>query len=122
MPTLDFHLDERSDFERVLRISKGATLPKLTVRLLDGSKAVDFTGATVLFSMDDEAGVAKVTAQAGAIVGAATLGTVEYQLKAADVDTEGRFFGQFKVTIGSDFYLIPNNESQRLRVEIEPSI
>lgn len=122
MPILDFHLDERSNFERVHRAGKGATLPRLQVRLLDGSTPVDLSTATVLFSMDDEDGVAKVAAAAGALVSPGTKGIVEYVWAAADVDTEGRFFGQFSVTIGGVVHLIPNNSSQRLRVEIGPSI
>lgn len=121
MPVLDFHLDERSDFDRIHRIAKGATLPKLQLRLLDGSTPVNLTGATILFSMDAEDGTPKVTAQAGAII-VATDGTFEYAFAAADVDTEGRFFGQFKITIGSDIHLVPNNSTQRLRVEIGPAI
>ena len=122
MPILDFHLDERSNFDRVHRIAKGATLPKLQARIRDGSTAVDISTATIAFSMDDEDGVEKVAAQAGAIVGAGTDGTFEYAFAAADVDTEGRFFGQFKVTISSDIHLVPNNSVQRLRVEIGPAI
>ena len=122
MPILDFHLDERSNFDRVHRAAKGATLPKLQIRLLDGATPVDVTGATVTFSMDDESGTAKITAQAGAIFGPSANGVVEYVWAAADVDTEGRFFGQFSVTIGAVKHLIPNNSAQRLRVEIGPSI
>lgn len=122
MPTLDFHLDERSPFEKVLRLSKGATLPKLEVRLLDGAKAVDITGATVTFSMDDEAGVAKVTDQVGSIVTPPTNGKFDYAWAAADVDTEGRFFGQFKLVIGGVQHLVPNNSAQRLRIEIGPAV
>lgn len=122
MPILDFHLDERSPFDRVHRIAKGATLPKLQARILDGSTPVDITGATVTFSMDAEDGTPKVVAQAGAISGAPADGTVEYQFAAADVDTEGRFFGQFKVTVGAIAFLVPNNSAVRLRVEIGPAI
>ena len=122
MPILDFHLEERSNFDRVHRVALGATLPKLQVRLLDGATPVDVTGATVLFSMDDEDGVAKVAAQAGAISGLATDGIVEYQFADADVDTEGRFFGQFSVAIAGEDYLVPNNNVQRLRVEIGPAV
>jgi hypothetical protein len=122
MPTLDFHLDDRSPFERTFRLSKGATLPKLELRLLDGATAANITGAAVTFSMDDEAGVAKVTDQAGAIVVPATDGKFEYAWAAADVDTEGRFFGQFKLVIGGVQHLVPNNSAQKLRIEIGPAV
>ncbi len=122
MPTFDFNLEDRSPFEKVLQLSKGATLPKIEVRLLDGAKAVDISGATVAFSMDDEAGVAKITDQVGAIVTPATDGKFEYAWASADVDTEGRFFGQFKLVIGGVQHLVPNNSAQRLRIEIGPAV
>lgn len=122
MPTLDFHLDDRSPFERIHRISKGATLPTIRVRLLDGSTAVDFTSGTLTFRMDAEDGTNKVPDKSAVLVGPATDGTIEYTFAAADVDTEGRFFAQFKVVISGVSHLIPNNKSQRLRVEIGPVI
>lgn len=54
MPTLEFHLDDRSPFDRVFRISKDARLPNLVAQLLDDSEAVDLTTGTIKFSMVSE--------------------------------------------------------------------
>jgi len=115
MPLLKFHLDERSPFDQSLRLAKDATLPALEIQLLDQGLPVSLTGATATFSMEDESSVLKVTAAAATISDAAN-GKVKYEWAAIDVDTTGRFFGQFEITVGSRAYLIPNNESQRLRI------
>lgn len=123
MAVHDFFSDERSPIERTDRRAVGARLPNLQVRLVDDDATpVDLTGGTIVFSMDDEDGVAKVTAQAGALVGDGKLGTIEYAWAAADVDTAKRYFGQFKVTIGGKDHLIPNNSSQKMRIEIGAAI
>lgn len=121
MPVLDFFLDERSPIERELQIAKGSLLPPVVVRLLDDGEPVSLTGATVVFSMVDEDGTMKITEQAGDLLDA-DAGKVRYEWAAADVNTENTFFGQFKITVGSDFYLVPNNNSQRLRIIVGPKV
>ena len=117
MPTFEFFLDPRSFITKDLEIAKTATLPKVTVQVFDGDDVVDLTGATVTFTLRDSAGVAKVSDAAATLLDA-TNGIVEYQLKTADVDTQGFFFAQFKITISGDFYLVPNDSVQRLRLRI----
>lgn len=117
MPTLQFHLDQRSPFARHFRLSKGARLPALLVQLLDGDTPVDLSTATVTFSMVDDAGVLKVNAVAGTLVDGPN-GKVSYAWAAADVDTVKDFWGQFKITVGGKDYLVPDNEVQRLRIEV----
>ena len=117
MPDLQFNLEDRSPFNRHFFIAKNARLPDLIVKLFDGTTAVDLTNATVKFSMDDEAGVAKVNAAAGALEDA-TNGKVKYEWGATDTDTEGVFLGQFIITISSKDYRIPNNNDQKLIIEI----
>ena len=117
MPDLQFNLEDRSPFNKHFIIAKNARLPDLIVQLLDGTTAVNLTGAAVKFSMDDEAGVAKVDAVA-AVLDDATNGKVKYQWGATDTDTEGVFLGQFIITISSQDYRIPNNNDQKLIIEI----
>ncbi len=121
MPVLEFNLDERSALERTLHLAKNARLPELDVRVLDGGASQDLTGATVTFSMETEAGVVKVNNAAGTLEDASD-GRVQYAWAAADVDTEGTFFGQFKITVSAKDFLVPNGSTQKLRVIIGPRV
>lgn len=121
MGALEFNLEDRGPFDQEFFISKDARLPDLEIRLLDQNSAVDLTGATVVFSMDDEAGVAKVNAAAGTLSDA-TDGKVKYSWAALDVDTEGTFFGQFIITLSGKDHRVPNNTSQQLRIVVGPRI
>ena len=121
MPVLQFNLDERSPFDQSFTIAKGARRPQLQVQILDGFTPVSVTSATVTFSMEDEDGTLKVTDASGSIVDAAN-GIVGYDFAAADVDTEGLFFGQFKVAISGTDFLVPNNTTQRLRIVVGPDV
>ena len=72
--------------------------------------------------MDDVNGVAKVNAAAG-VLDDAVNGIVRYDFIAADVDTEGVFFGQFVITLsGGGILRIPNNSNQRLRIIVGPRV
>ena len=122
MPTLQFNLEDRSPFDQKLEISKGARLPALEIQLFDGTAKVDLTGAAVKFSMDDENGKNKVNAVAATLDGDPTSGKVSYAWAAADVDTVGKFFGQFLITISNKDHLIPNNDTQRLLIIISDKI
>lgn len=121
MPVLQFHLDDRSPSTLDFTLAKDARLPDLEVQLLDGSTAVNLTGATLTFSMVTEAGVVKVSSAAAALSDAPN-GKVKYEWAAADVDTEGTFFGQFTITVSAKDYRVPNNDDQRLRIIIGPRI
>jgi hypothetical protein len=122
MIPLDFNLQDRSPFDREFTVCKAERLPDLPVRLLDGHDVVDLTGATVTFTMRSEAGGGpKVNAAAGTLVSGPG-GTVGYAWAALDVDTPGRYYGQFAITVGGKAYLVPNNSSQRLVVTVGPAI
>lgn len=121
MPLLVFNLEDRSPFDETLVLSKGATLPELEVQLLNGNAPEDLTGGVVTFSMDDDKGVAKITGAAAVLV-TATDGKIKYVWASGDVDTEGVFFGQFKIVVSAVQYLIPNNEDQRLRIVVGPAV
>lgn len=116
MPLLDFFLNDLGgQTVKNLRFDVGATLPSLRVRLLDGQDPVNLTGATVTFTMIDKNGVEKISA-AAAVLENATGGIVRYDWVAGNTNEEKVFFGQFKVVIGADNYLIPNNADQVLRI------
>ena len=122
MAALIFHLDDRSPFDQRFTISEDARLPDLEIQLLDNNVAVDLTGATVTFSMENaDTGALKVDA-AAAVLSDATAGKVKYQWAAADVDTPADYFGQFKITVSSKDYLIPNNDDQALVVTIATKV
>lgn len=120
-PSIDFHLDERAPLNQQFTIARTARLPDIEIRLLKLGVPVDLTGAVVAFSMDDEFGNTKVNAAAG-VVEDGPGGKVKYQWAAADVDTEGLFFGQFVITVSSKDYRIPNNTTQKLRIVIGPRV
>ncbi len=115
MPILQFFLDDKSPFTEDFTLSKNATKPDLIVQLLDGFTAVDLTGATVIFNMEDQLGASKVAA-AAAVLEDGPNGKLKYVWTTADIDTEGIFFGQFQATISGKIFFVPNNEDQRLRI------
>lgn len=123
MPTipLQFNLENRSSFDRIDERSTDATLPELEIQLLNGSTPVDLTGATVKFTMKDEADVAKVNDAAAVLVDGLT-GKVKYVWSGTDLDTKGRYTGQFAITVSSEVYKIPNNESQKLFIIIADEV
>lgn len=120
-PTIDFHLDERAPLVRQFTLSRTARLPDIEIRVLKKGEAVDLSGASILFSMEDESGTVKVDAAAG-VVEDGPKGKVKYQWAAADVDTEGTFFGQMQISVSGKAYRIPNFSSQKLRIVIGPRV
>lgn len=122
MTIQQFNLDDRGPITRTTEITKTATAPKIEVQLLDKTKPVNLSSATVVFNMDDENGVNKINAAAGILESPGTAGKVSYQMVTVDVDTEGTFFGQFVVTNGTDIFLIPDNTRERLRIIIGPKV
>ena len=74
------------------------TAPVLSYTVLDeDSVAIDLTGATVTFYMQDENGIDVITAGSVTITDASN-GVVEYQWLAADTDVSGYFSAEFVVT------------------------
>lgn len=122
MSFLVFTEDERSPLDRRLTVSKDSLFPIVEVQLVDrNGTPVPLLNATVTFSMDDLSGVAKVNNVAGVVVDEAN-GKIKYDWVGTDTDTEGKFFGQFKVTIGGNDRLIPNNLTQRLVIDVGPKV
>lgn len=117
MPRFKYNLEERSPFDKLLAIDKGATLPAVEIQVLDGNDPVDLTAATVTFSMQDADGVPKISGAAANLDDAAT-GKVSYDWAGADVDTDGNFSGQFSIVVAAGTFKIPNGSTQRLIVQI----
>ncbi len=117
MPELQAKLEARPPVDLDFRLDVDATLPSLTLQILDGGTPVDLVGGTALFSMEDLQGNAKITG-AAAVIEDPVNGIVRYDWVTGDTDTEGVFVGQFQITIASRQYLQPNNAAERLRILI----
>lgn len=118
MPVLKYFLNDVSPFTLDFRVDVDATLPRITIQIMDGSDPVPLTNPVPTFRMVDKDGVVKINDADGVVVDAAT-GQVGYDLQAADVDTEDEFRGQFTITVdGGGIYKVPNDADQRLRVLI----
>ncbi len=79
-------------------LKTGDTSPVFSVTLKDADGvAVDLTGATVVFNMNDEDGDQVVDRGSCDLIVAAS-GTVKYAWQAGDTDTAGYFTAEFEVT------------------------
>lgn len=79
-------------------LKTGDTSPALSVTLKDGDgAAVDLTGATVVFNMNDEDGAQVINRGASTLVDAAS-GKAKYAWSAADTAAAGYYTAEFEVT------------------------
>lgn len=69
----------------------------------------DLTGATVLFSMFDLEGNAKITNASAVVVVANPDGIVQYDWVSGDTDTPGTYRAEFQVTKGGIPETFPNS-------------
>lgn len=97
-----------SKTDREFNIKMGARSPRLEVRCKDGNNDADLSNATtVTFSMRKRDGSSdKVNNVGAAFVNKTTSPNVYYEWGATDTDTEGQYFGNFKVTWGDGTYTI----------------
>jgi hypothetical protein len=121
MPFLHFTADERSPFDKKFTISKDGLDPRLEVELIDPADLIDWSTGTVTFSMEDRAGTVKVNAASATLVSGFKR-QVAYAWTGTDTDTAGEYYGQFVVTVGSDVYRVPNNDTQRLIITVGPRV
>jgi len=77
-------------------IKRGDRAPSLIYRL---SPTIDLTGATVVFNMKTQAGVAVLTRAAAAIDGNPTLGVLRYDWGPSDTAAVGTYDAEFEVTL-----------------------
>lgn len=77
-------------------LKTGDTAPPIEATLEVDGVAVDLTGASVRFHMQDSSGDIKV--DAAATVVSAVDGTVKYVWAVADTDEAGRFLAEWEVT------------------------
>jgi hypothetical protein len=94
--------------KRQFHIKEGARSPRLEIRCKDGASDADLSNAvSVSFSMQKrDATSAKINDASGAFVNKTTSPNVYYEWGATDTDTEGDYFGHFKVTWGDGTYTI----------------
>lgn len=90
---------------------KGDTA-KLKVTLVDDSGPLDLTGATVVFSMTSTSGTVKVNKQSCTVLDqsvTANRGTVTYQFTGTQVNTAGKYYGEWQCTLSNgDILTIPS--------------
>ena len=78
-------------------IKRNDTSPAIRITCQDGDGvAVDLTGASVRFHLEDDAGTVVVDAAASIVTAAS--GIVQYAWGAADTSTAGYFYAEFEVT------------------------
>jgi hypothetical protein len=90
---------------------KGDTA-KLKVTLIDDNGAIDLTSASVVFTMTSTAGTVKVNKQACALLDqtqAATRGQVTYAFTSQQVNTSGKYYGEWQITFqNGDILTVPS--------------
>ena len=82
---------------------KGDTA-KLKVTLIDDNGAIDLTGSSVTFTMTSTSGTVKVNKQACVVLdqtATATKGQVTYAFQASQVNTSGKYYGEWQITLGN---------------------
>ena len=123
-PILDFFTEERSPLNRIFTIARNALRPDLQVRLLSGPDPVNLAGATVKFTMRPESGLSggTISQAAAALFGDGSEGILSYGFASGDTAVEGTFFAQFSAAIASRSYYVPNNLTQRLKIDVGPDI
>jgi hypothetical protein len=94
-------------------IKQNDTQPSISATLTEDGVAVDITGATVTFVMRPrlcrhQVPAANPKVEAAATVVDAATGQVRYDWAAGDLDTEGLFDGEFKVTLAGAVTTYPS--------------
>ena len=98
-------------------IKKDDTLPNYTMIVRDQDGAVDLTGATVLFTMQNlSTGTNKVEAQSASLITGVT-GGIEYQWQAGDTDTAGEYGVEFEITTAGGVFTVPKSFTAKVIVE-----
>lgn len=120
MGDLVFHIDERGNFDRTFVIGEDALKPDLEIVLLDdANKAVDISGETFTFSMEDREGVVKIADDAGAAFQSdGTDGKLKFVFSGTQTDAPKTYFGQFQSTN----FKIPNNLTQKLIIKVAAKV
>lgn len=109
----------------LLSMKQGDLLPSVVAVLHDTDpttgqpRVMDLTGATVKFHLRLDGAASLVVNRAASIVGAATLGTVQYDWVAGDTDTVGDYLREWEVTYtASGKQVTVPNSKDGLRVKI----
>lgn len=98
-------------------IKKNDTLPYYTFQIRDENGAVDLTGATVLFTMQNlVTGVNKILSKS-AVLSTNITGGVIYKWAAGDTDVPGEYGIEFEVTTADGVFTIPTGFTAKVIVE-----
>lgn len=98
-------------------IKKDDTLPNYTTIVRDQDGAMDLTGATVLFTMQDLATETnKVSAQAASLI-TGVKGGIEYLWQVGDTDTAGEYGVEFEITTAGGVFTVPKGFTAKVIVE-----
>lgn len=102
-------------------VKKGDTTPVIQVTCKDQADVVvDLTGSTIKFKMV-ERGSTTLKVDASATVVTALSGIVKYVWTAANLDTAGRYDGEFEVTFaGGEIETYPND--RQIDILITPDL
>ena len=104
---------------------KGDTA-KLRVTLIDDNGAIDLTGASVVFTMESTTGTVKVNKQACVVLDqsvAANRGTVTYQFTSAQVNTAGKYYGEWQCTLSNgEILTIPSAPDPYVIIHIKDTL
>lgn len=84
-------------------IKKGSSSPNLSVKIIKTSDGLPFnlTGSSAVFSMKRVGATTNKIDDVAANISDPTNGIVEYPWGASDTDTEGKYRGEFVITLPS---------------------
>lgn len=96
----------------IVRMTQNDTRPYLRFTVSQNGSAVDLTGASVVFSMANQATGALQVNREDCVIVTAGSGIAEYRWSASDTTTTGRFRSEVEVTLsdGSILSLPPDGD------------
>lgn len=116
--TVMFYLRAENNSLQTHNRRKGDLARPLVVRLQDkDGNAIDLTSNTVVFRMfKDDDDTVEVNNRSCTVNSPATDGEVSLTFQSGDVDTAGRYFGQFVRTVGEATEAIPPDKTFAIRI------
>lgn len=104
---------------------KGDT-SKLRVTLIDDNGPIDLTGSSVVFTMESTTGTVKVNKQACVVLDqsvAANKGIVTYAFTGTQVNTVGKYYGEWTITLpNAEILTIPSAPDPYVIIHIKDTL